>query len=96
MAEYRLSPAAEQDLENIWHYTNQQWGIEQAHRYIDTITVAFESLANAPQTAPSCDHIRAGYRRQYIEQHVIYFQVTAYGIAIVRVLHGRMDAVRHL
>lgn len=60
------------------------------------MTVAFESLAHAPQTAPSCDHIRAYYRRQTIEQHVIYFQVTTYGIAIIRVLHGRMDAMRHL
>ncbi len=96
MSEYRLSPAAEQDLENIWYYTNEQWGIEQAHRYIDTMIAAFESLARSPQTAPSCDHIRAGYRRRNLEQHVIYFQVTAYGIAIIRVLHGRMDADRHL
>jgi len=28
MAEYRLAPAAEKDLENIWLYTRQQWGDE--------------------------------------------------------------------
>lgn len=27
MAEYRLSPAAEIDLESIWLYTQEQWGI---------------------------------------------------------------------
>jgi toxin ParE1/3/4 len=32
-AEYRLAPAAERDLENIWLYTFENWGIEQAHRY---------------------------------------------------------------
>lgn len=35
MAEYRLSPAAERDLEGIWTYTAQQWGAKQADQYID-------------------------------------------------------------
>jgi hypothetical protein len=26
MAEYRLSPAAEADLERIWKYTRREWG----------------------------------------------------------------------
>ena len=33
MVEYRLTPAAERDLENIWLYTRQQWGTEQADIY---------------------------------------------------------------
>ena len=37
MAEYRLTPAAERDLEKIWRYTQKTWGIEQAGRYIDTL-----------------------------------------------------------
>ncbi|MDQ4419758.1 type II toxin-antitoxin system RelE/ParE family toxin [Sphingobium sp. DEHP117] len=35
MAEYRLSPAAEGDMEGIWRYTRKQWGIEQAHQESD-------------------------------------------------------------
>ena len=31
MAEYRLSPAAERDLESIWKYTREEWGLEQAN-----------------------------------------------------------------
>ena len=34
MAEYRLSPAAERDLELIWTYTVRQWGVEQADLYV--------------------------------------------------------------
>lgn len=96
MAEYRLSPAAEKDMANIWQYTQQQWGITQAHQYIDTLTAAFAALAQAPHSAPACDHIRAGYRRQTIAKHVAYFRITSYGIAIIRILHGRMDAPQHL
>ncbi|PRA26246.1 type II toxin-antitoxin system RelE/ParE family toxin [Pseudomonas poae] len=96
MAEYRLTPAAERDLEGIWVYTARQWSAKQANHYIDLLTTAFSDLAQHPKTAPACDHIRLGYRRRSIEQHTIYFQITAYGVAIIRVLHDRMDAPRTL
>lgn len=96
MAEYRLTPAAEQDLEAIWIHTAQHWSVAQASRYMDIMTAAFTSLARSPRTSPACDHIRPGYRRRSVEQHMIYFRITSYGIAIVRVLHQRMDAPRYL
>ena len=58
MAEYRLSPAAERDLEGIWKYTRRAWGLEQAERYTDLLTAAFQVLAESPKSAPACDHIR--------------------------------------
>lgn len=96
MAEYRLTPAAERDLEEIWQYTREQWSIEQAHRYTDTLIAACAALAETPKTAPACDHIRSGYRRSGVEHHVIYFRITAYGIAVMRILHNRMNAPRNL
>jgi toxin ParE1/3/4 len=96
VAEYRLTPAAERDLETIWTYTRQQWGIEQANRYIDILTAAFAELAQSPKIAPACDHIRPSYRRRSVERHMIYFRITTYGIAVVRILHDRMDVQRHL
>lgn len=96
MAEYRLSPAAERDLEAIWIYTAQQWSLEQANCYTDRLTRAFTELAQSPKMAPACDPIRPGYRRHGVERHMIYFRITNYGIAIIRILHERMDVPRHL
>lgn len=96
MAEYRLTPAAERDLESIWSYTAHWWGVAQAERYLDALTAAFAKLAESPTMAPGCEHIRVGYRRWAVERHVVYFRVTDYGIAIIRVLHERMDAPRRL
>jgi plasmid stabilization system protein ParE len=56
VAEYLLSPAAERDLEGIWKYTRREWGLEQADRYTDLLTAAFKVLAEAPKSAPACDH----------------------------------------
>ena len=96
MAEYRLTPAAEYDLENIWSYTYQRWGARQADKYIETLVRAFIKLAHSPDIAPACDHIRSGYRRYSIERHHLYFRRTDYGVVIIRILHDRMDALRHI
>ena len=96
MAQYRLSPAAIKDLESIWQYTQQHWGVGQAQIYFETLVSAFESIAQTPNTSPACDHIRAGYRRQLIEKHVIYFRITSDGVDVIRILHVRMDAPQHV
>ena len=37
MSSYKLLPEAELDLENIWLYTAQEWGVEQAMTYVDEL-----------------------------------------------------------
>jgi toxin ParE1/3/4 len=49
MAEYRLAPAAERDLETIWLYTRRQWGVDQADRYIGILTASFPSWRSHPK-----------------------------------------------
>lgn len=96
MAEYRLSPAARGDLEAIFDYTAAEWGLAQALRYTDLIEQACAEMAQAPGLAVPCDDIRSGYRRRFAQRHAIYFRVETYGIAVIRILHDRMDAPRHL
>jgi len=96
MAEYRLSPKARNDLDEVFDYTVAEWGLPQAIHYIDLIEAACAELAESPLRARACDHIRAGYRRRSVGRHVIYFRQTPYGIAVIRFLHQRMDVGRHL
>ncbi|MBN8944974.1 MAG: type II toxin-antitoxin system RelE/ParE family toxin [Rhizobiales bacterium] len=96
MAEFRLSPRAQRDLDGIFDHTVKQWGLPQALRYADRTEAVCASLAEAPQQSQDCAALRPGYRRRHIEQNVIYFRPTSYGIAIIRILHQRMDRARHL
>ncbi|WP_310476437.1 type II toxin-antitoxin system RelE/ParE family toxin [Sandarakinorhabdus sp.] len=96
MAEVRLSPRAQNDLEGLFDDTVARWGLAQAMRYTDLIEAACTALAAAPYQAPACDHISPGYRRRAVEQHMIYFRVLDDGIAVIRILHQRMDAPRQL
>ena len=96
MSEFRLTPTAERDLEDIWTYTLKNWGLEQANHYIDRLMVVFDALSQSPKTAPACDHILLGYRRRSFERHMVYFRITNYGIEVVRILHVSMDALSRL
>lgn len=60
MGEYRLSPRAERDLSEIFDYTVAQWDVSQAMSYVDRIEAVCAGLADAPQQAQECAHIRPG------------------------------------
>ncbi|MEL5849212.1 MAG: type II toxin-antitoxin system RelE/ParE family toxin [Candidatus Igneacidithiobacillus chanchocoensis] len=96
MAEFRLTPAALQDLEDIWRYSMQQWGIAQAERYVDALHARLSDLASAPFSAPSCDSIRPGYRQLRAEHHVAYYMIQSETVVVIRILHERMDVHRHI
>jgi toxin ParE1/3/4 len=96
MPQYRLSALAQRDLDAIFDYTVETWDLAQALHYTDTIENACALLAKIPTKGSDCTHIRRGYRRYRVEQHVIYFRATTYGVSIIRILHGKMDASRHV
>jgi antitoxin ParD1/3/4 len=60
VAEYRHSPVAERDLEDIWKYTRREWDPQQAELSIDLLSAAFQVLAESPRSASACDHTRQG------------------------------------
>lgn len=95
-ADYRLSPLAEADLEDIWRYTLENWSANQADRYIGELIEAFEDLAAGRRSGRSAQDIRDGYFKQLVGSHMIYFRRRDEGIDVIRILHGRMDVARHL
>lgn len=60
MAEFFLRPKAIADLEDIWDYTVEAWGEEQAERYLRSINECFRKIADNPSIGRSCDGIREG------------------------------------
>jgi toxin ParE1/3/4 len=92
---YRLSPIAEADLEDIWLYTFRSWSAEQADAYHRDLVTAFGDLATGRKIGRTAD-IREGYFKYLSGSHVIYFRQAKHGIDVIRVLHVRMDVNRHL
>lgn len=96
MSRFRLTPAAQRDLSEIWDFTEQTWGVGQAETYLDEVRVALERVAARPDRGRSCDEIREGYRRYAIGSHLIFYVEQSDWIEVIRVLHQRMDPTRHL
>jgi len=82
---------AEQDLINIWLCTDQNWGDEQADKYLVGHEQGFKLLA---ESALLC-RLRSGFIRpvriHHHAHHLIIYQMLPGSINIVRVLHESMD-----
>lgn len=92
MAEYRLSPAAEQDMRGVWLHTAERWSPAQADHYINEIFDCLEGIAAHPHIGQSVDWVRPGYRRKVVGSHRVFYRIAGDGNPeIIRILHGRMD-----
>ena len=91
-----VSPRAHADLDDIWDYTVQQWGVRQAEIYVRLIKTAVDAISADPKVGRSCDDVRPGYRRYAVGSHVLFYRVTTAAVVVVRILHRRMDIERHL
>ncbi|WP_349957961.1 type II toxin-antitoxin system RelE/ParE family toxin [Rhizobium sp. ZPR3] len=90
-----LSPLAEADLEDIWRYTVESWSLRQAEIYHAEIFEALEGLASGLKIGRPAD-IRHGYFKYAVGSHMVYYLLRDAEIAIIRILHRRMDVGRHL
>ncbi|PZN97443.1 MAG: hypothetical protein DCF30_16430 [Hyphomicrobiales bacterium] len=91
-----LSPLAQSDLDDIWSHSVSEWGVRRTSNYVVAIRDAIAQLADTPLIAKDCGDIKPGHRKYGVGSHVVFFKVTPDGIDIVRILHQRMDAGRHL
>jgi toxin ParE1/3/4 len=96
IAQIHFSQRALRDLEEIWQYSFDNWGEAQADTYIGAIHDTLNLLAGNTVIARSAGDVRPGLWRYPAGSHLIYFRLSRGMIRVVRVLHSRMDAVRHI
>jgi len=90
MARYELACAAAGDLENIFEFGIDTFGLTQALDYMTGLKQRLRQIAEGPEVYPAIEHIRSGYRRSVYKSHSIYYQVESDYVFVVRVL-GRQD-----
>jgi toxin ParE1/3/4 len=91
----RVSRAAARDLEEIYTYTLERWGVQQADEYLRSFQGAFLKLASTPKLGVVTD-IREGYRKFRHREHLVFYQILQSRLEVRRVLHPRMDVSQHL
>ncbi len=96
MGRLRLSPAAKDDLDDIWDFTVKRRDASQAEVYVVALGRTLQLLAASPQLGRSIDKVRAGYFKFPAASHVVYYKVRTDGIDVIRILHKSMDAELHI
>ena len=54
-------------LEAIWLHTRQQWGVEQADRYVNRLAREFADLVLMPQAAVACEPLICCVQRARVQ-----------------------------
>lgn len=91
MARYRLSRAADRDLERLFEYGIDRFGLDLALDYVGGMKAQFETVAENPALYQTVDHIRPGFRRCVFRAHSLYYTAGEDGVVIIRIL-GREHA----
>ncbi len=94
MLSYELSEEADKDLEDIFNYTIEKYGIHQAKIYLNKIDSALSKLGNNPGIGRERPEVRHGLRSLLVENYTIFYRVLADRLRIVRVLHSRRDIIK--
>ena len=88
--------AAVHDFIQVWLFTCEHWGADQADRYVDRLVAGSELLRAFPHLGKSRDELREGYFSHQVEQHILFYTFTSNEVRIRRVLHQAMDLPSHL
>ena len=85
-----VSVLADKDLENIFDYTLERWGYNQAQEYLGLILEIFNVILGSPKIGAKQPRMGT-LRKLRAEHHMVYYIVGTNNIEIVRVLHKSAD-----
>ncbi|HHC7201432.1 TPA: type II toxin-antitoxin system RelE/ParE family toxin [Vibrio parahaemolyticus] len=95
MAQYKLSPAAQEDMINIRRCTLESWGSIQYTYYFGELKQSTDLLANNELIGIDMPEFGAGYCRFPLKHHVIYYIRKPDHIIIAAVLGRNMSPAKH-
>ncbi|SMX23641.1 type II toxin-antitoxin system RelE/ParE family toxin [Boseongicola aestuarii] len=91
LTSYWLTPAAQNDLEDIWLYTAERWSAAQADRYTDILEDTLERLLFMPEMARERREFDPPVRIHPSAEHLIIYRAVDSHLAILRILGAGQD-----
>ena len=94
-AHVRVQESASYQLDEIYRYTRDPWGTQQADRYITGLFAAFDGIQTrrTPSRPVPAEFGIDGYFFRY-ERHFVYWRRLSNGdIGIATLLHERMHQI---
>ena len=95
MVIYKVSPAAQQDLVDIYVRGFREWGESKAEEYQLKLISSFQLLAENPDMGHGVA-IRPRLRRHELNPYVIFYRKFSYGVRIARVLYKNRSMEKYI
>jgi len=92
---YKLTKSAELDMEEIFNYTIDTHGANQAENYTNKLYSRFEWLADNPKLGLNRDEIKKGYLSYFQGSHTVFYREVEQGIEIIGIPHQSEDFEQH-
>ncbi len=92
---YHLRALAQADLESIWLFTCEQWGVNQADSYLEALFQRFDWLGENSTLGKPRDDIKQGYFCFPEGMHLIFYTVKNKQVEIIGIPHQSMDVISH-
>lgn len=89
MSSYQVTERAAREIFEIFLFSIERFGVNQAERYEQSLRDCFSLLAENPRLGRRSDSISPGLRRHEHGSHVILYQELADGIHVVGLVHKR-------
>ena len=91
MTGYRFAPAARHDLIEIWLYTADRWGVDQADRYVGQIEAYIENATIRAKSGSPVIGLPGAYRKVRSGSHRVIYRLIDEELFVIRILHERQD-----
>lgn len=92
---YQIRQSVYDELEQIWLYSLENWGIEQADQYTRELMSRFQWLADNPKAGRARDDIKPGYYCFPQGAHLVFYRMLDDTVDILGVPHQSMDIDHH-
>ena len=71
----RYAPAALADIDEIWRFAADRWGVAVAKDYLRGLSALCDQLMSNPQLGRDISEVREGYRKISHRSHMIYLSL---------------------
>ena len=97
MVKMSFRQKANEDLNNIWNYTYENWSETQADIYYATIKFACKGIGENPDIGKEYTGINRNLLGLKSGKHIIFYHLISENeIEVIRILHERMDLKNRL
>jgi len=83
-------------VDEIFAYTAENWGRNQAEKYLEQIWDTFGRITADPKRWRLRDDVHPGCRICHSGRHAVLYRIHKGRVEVARVLHDAMDFKRHL